>query len=121
MKDPKQYVERYYKGRKVASITTENNVLGEPVFEVVKFDNGDYITLARGMSGDLFRCSGGGDHGWREDYEHMIPKKERERLEQNSDCPPGKEWVKGFTKNDGTRVHGYCREICDRYDRNIGR
>lgn len=31
--------------------------------------------------------------------------------EMNSNCPPGKEWVKGFTKKDGTRVHGYCREI----------
>ena len=108
MKDPKQYVERYYKGRKVASITTENNVLGDPVFEVVKFDNGDYITLARGMSGDLFRCSGGGDHGWREDYEHMTPKKERERLEHV--CKDDEYWVPGFHKHDGTYVKGFCRK-----------
>ena len=57
MKDAKKYVERYYKGKEVTSITTQPNMLGEPMFEVVKFNNGDYITLARSVNGELFRHS----------------------------------------------------------------
>jgi hypothetical protein len=24
-------------------------------------------------------------------------------------CPAGQHWVKGYTKKDGSHVHGYCR------------
>ena len=34
-------------------------------------------------------------YGWKED----------------SHCPPGKEWVKPYTKDDGTYVHGFCRKL----------
>ena len=109
MKDAKKYVERYYKGKEVTSITTQPNMLGEPMFEVVKFNNGDYITLARSVNGELFRHSGGGRYGSRNEYEHITPKhKEQERIEHG--CNNDEYWVPAYHNKNGVLVHGFCRK-----------
>ena len=109
MKDTQQYLNRYYKGRKVVSITPQSNALGESIFEVVKFDNGDYITLTRNIYGDLFRDSGGGRYGRRGEYEHITPKhKEQERITHG--CNNDEYWVPAYRNKNGVLVHGFCRK-----------
>ena len=39
------------------------------------------------------------------DFEAIAPH----GWEVDPHCPPGKEWVKPYIKDDGTYVHGFCR------------
>ncbi len=67
-----EYLQRYYKEKKVTKIIKEKNLLGESIFRRVEFENGTYITLCQGIYGQWCRHSGGGRYGSRSRYEGKI-------------------------------------------------